>query len=322
MSNPRRPSTRPSTRNDENIRPRTTRSALSAGFDRRPYPGAPTRTKPSPAGPRRRTRQPVTASTPTPASVWPSGPYPSDPDTPWPRPITTKIVTSFTRPGEHVLVLPWPAHPQTQIPAPAEAPDDIAAVVAIITSLKRRAAAVQPDNAPTPATPATAQTPPASSSEPGHPSGDSRPGQADLVLTTVHPRDCRTHLAERVALLAARLLRAGGLLVVLTHCDWSDGTLLDPTGTIVTAGQNADLLYLQHIVALHTPIPDGGTAALAGDGQVHPPCGRTAPTDTTRGHRQPHQRIHSDVLVFTQPHDHQLHSDPPTTEQPIEEGTR
>ena len=320
MSNPRRPSTRPSTRNDENTRPAITHPKISAGIDRRPYPGAPTRTKPSPAGPTRRTRQPATTSTPTPASVWPSGPYPSDPDTPWPRPVTAKIVTSFTRPGEHVLVLPWPVHPQTL--APAEVPDDIAAVVAIITSLKRQAAAIQPDNAPTPATPATAKTPPAGSPESGHPSGNSRPRQADLVLTTVHPRDCRTHLAEQVALLAARLLRAGGLLVVLTHCDWSDGTLLDPTGTIVTASQNADLLYLQHIVALHTPLPDRRPIALAGDGQVHPPHGQTVPSEATRGPRQPHRRIHSDVLVFTQPHDHQLDSHPPTTDQPLQEGTR
>lgn len=298
--------------------PRTTRPTRSADIDRRPYPGAPTRTTPSPAGPRHRARRPSTASTPTPASVWPCGPYPSDPDTPWPRPVTTKIVTSFTKPGEHVLALPWPTHPPT--PAPAETPDEIAATVELITSLKRQATALRWDHTPTP-TPV--ETQPAHVCEPDTPTGDARLGHVDLVLTTVHPRDCTTHPAERVALLAARLLRTGGLLVVLTHCDWSDGTLVDPTGTIVTAAQHADLLYLQHIVALHTPIPDGRTTRLPDDCHTRPLPSRTAPPTTAAlGRPQPHRRIHCDVLVFTQPHDHQLDSHPPTTGQPLEEGTR
>jgi hypothetical protein len=68
----------------------------------------------------------------------------------------------------------------------------------------------------------------------------------------------------------------------------------------VASAQNADLLYLQHIIALHTPIHGGQLVAH--------PHGAEAPThDRAHGHGlpAPHRRISSDVLVFAQPHDHQ-----------------
>ncbi|MFC9472734.1 hypothetical protein ACFTS5_11110 [Nocardia sp. NPDC056952] len=50
--------------------------------------------------------------------------------------------------------------------------------------------------------------------------------------------------AAQLAALAADDLAEGGVLVALTRCTHtSDGTLIDPTGPVVTAGQNADLLY-------------------------------------------------------------------------------
>ncbi len=82
-------------------------------------------------------------------------------------------------------------------------------------------------------------------------------GGADLVVTSLHPQDSGNRGASTVALFAARLLRVDGILVVLTRCDWTAGELADPTGAVVTAGQKADLGYLQHIVAVHTPVRDG-----------------------------------------------------------------
>jgi hypothetical protein len=95
-------------------------------------------------------------------------------------------------------------------------------------------------------------------------------------------------------------LRVGGILTVLTHSDWSQGELVDPTGPVVASAQNADLLYLQHIIALHTPIHSGQFI-----GHLH--SAEAATHDRAHGYRlpAPHRRISSDVLVFAQPHDHQ-----------------
>jgi hypothetical protein len=147
---------------------------------------------------------------------------------------------------------------------------------------------------------------------------------ADIIIASLHVEHSGdhssshsdSHAADLVALFAARLLRVGGILVVLTHCDWATGELTDPTGAVVAAGQNADLLYLQHIVALHAPIrdgqfvvadehPDSDFEGYAEDGGVGDPQARARHRALVRGLPAPHRRIHSDVLVFAQPHDHQ-----------------
>src|SRR5205814_88591 len=77
-----------------------------------------------------------------------------------------------------------------------------------------------------------------------HPGDQPELRVADLVIASVGPD---TPLDDRLGLACARLLRTGGILVVLTHSDWTRGRLVDPTGPIVATAQNADLLYLQHI---------------------------------------------------------------------------
>jgi SAM-dependent methyltransferase len=121
---------------------------------------------------------------------------------------------------------------------------------------------------------------------------------ADLVITSLPPHHGGPCASDHLMLLAARLLRVGGLLAVLTHSDWSTGELLDPTGPLVASAQNADLLYLQHIVALHTSLRDGQPPSVTKPSGAH-----------GRGFVPPHRRISSDVLVFAQPRDHQQ---PPT----------
>ncbi|MFI1241090.1 hypothetical protein [Nocardia salmonicida] len=94
--------------------------------------------------------------------------------------------------------------------------------------------------------------------------------------------------AAQLAALAADDLAEGGVLVVLTRCTHtSDGAVIDPTGPVVTAGQNADLLYLGHIVAV--PITD--------DTITGPPrCVHKQSPSAPR-----HRKAHADVLVFLQP---------------------
>jgi hypothetical protein len=140
------------------------------------------------------------------------------------------------------------------------------------------------------------------------------PTNTDLVITSLHPEHSGDHDADLVALVAARLLRVGGIFVVLTHCDWSGGELIDPTGAAVASAQNADLLYLQHIVALHAPVRGGRFVSE----QLTGSDGAAAGDDVLARHRAavrglpaPHRRIHSDVLVFAQPHDYEPHRQAP-----------
>jgi hypothetical protein len=307
--------------------------------DRRPYPSAPARTATSRRGTRRTstpTRSRTAFTAPTPATVWACGPTPLDPDTPWPTPILTKIVTSFSEPGDRVVVLPRPSTAPTPLHGPGRAdalidhattvePDDeLATALTAITNLARRARVLRlepdltaggrssrpfwadlvgtSDNTPAPEPDALPSgAPDAAPHRPDVTSAD-----ADLIITSLRPEPSTDRASNHVALLAARLLRVGGILAVLTHSDWSRGELVDPTGPVVASAQNADLLYLQHIIALHTPIHSGHFA-----GHRH---GAEAPTHhRAHGHGlpAPHRRISSDVLVFAQPHDHQPPPLPP-----------
>jgi hypothetical protein len=298
------------------------------GSHRQPYPNAPTRT----SSPRRTTPRAATPRRPrtfpmgpTPATVWACGPTPIDSDATWPAPILTKIVTSFSKPGDRITLLPWPTATPRPLPTPvgtggltdraptAESDDHLDTALATIEGLDRTVALIDlqldptatgpasrpfwADLLPTPDDPRTPETQP----QPGD-AAATRPnittGTTDLIITSLRPEHSGDRASDHLALLAARLLRVGGILAVLTHSDWSCGELLDPTGTVVACAQNADLLYLQHIIALHTPIRRG---------HFHlPPAPEEAPAPHhASGQPAPHHRISSDVLVFAQPHDHQ-----------------
>ncbi|GAA1214535.1 hypothetical protein [Prauserella alba] len=124
--------------------------------------------------------------------------------------------------------------------------------------------------------------------------------RADLVLASLPSHAADTLSLHRIARAAATQLRAGGIFAVYTHSDSHRGRLIDPTGDIVAACQHADLLYLQHIVALHTPIRAG---------HLHSDPSPAHTTDHDRAHHRaharglpaPHLRVHSDILVFAQP---------------------
>lgn len=318
----------PQGRTDSTRPPRSRRDG-----EGKPYPNAPARTAAGWRDTRRAstpTRPDTASPAPTPATVWPCGPSPIDPDAPWPTPIMTKIVTSFSEPGDRVIVLPWP----TVLPRLTHAPigadeltdrapetdpgDQLATALTAIEDLDRtaRVLRVQADSiARGPASPPFWADLLGGPNNPHAPEPDSRPGDApaataarfdlaagtaELIITSLRPEHNPDRASDHVALLAARLLRVGGILAVLTHSDWSRGELVDPTGPVVACAQNADLLYLQHIVALHTPIHRGQFR--------REPHGAQAPTRDpapVRGLPAPHQRISSDVLVFAQPHDHE-----------------
>lgn len=68
----------------------------------------------------------------------------------------------------------------------------------------------------------------------------------------------------------AALVAPGGTLAVLTHSHRTGGVLVDPMGSVVAAAQNADLLYLQHIVLITGPLL--AAANPAEDGAAHQPA--------------------------------------------------
>ncbi|OXM43775.1 hypothetical protein [Amycolatopsis alba] len=129
-----------------------------------------------------------------------------------------------------------------------------------------------------------------------------RGARADLVIVSLPEHTAESVSLDRLALLASNRLRQGGILAVYTHSDWTRGRLVDPTGAIVAAAQQADLLYLQHIVVLHTPV-EKGRLRPAPYSAVAAEYDRARHHATVRGLPSPHLRAHGDVLAFAQPSD-------------------
>ncbi|MEV0675919.1 hypothetical protein AB0I60_05275 [Actinosynnema sp. NPDC050436] len=336
----------------DSTHPAPARPGGHRGGDRRPWPTAPTTTHVSPGKPAKstagtgRSRSHGSASTPTPATVWTAGTAPIDLDATWPAALVERIVTSFSKPAERVVLLDRPTPERTR-PAlgvvgadgvidhpPGTEPDaELADTIAVVERLDRAAHVERIPVDPTPTGPASRPfwadlvrgVDPAPTTVPTAPEATVAvpvPGEvanlgdaADLIVASLPPHVSGNQSADLVALYAARRLRVGGILVVLTRSDWRSGELTDPTGAVVTAGQNADLLYLQHIVALHTPVRDGRFHVAdtqsddhpddnSGDRDVDDADALTRHRAVVRGLPSPHRRIHSDVLVFAQPHDH------------------
>jgi hypothetical protein len=351
---PRRSAPHGPTRRDDSTRPASTRSGARRSAERRPYPTASTTTRVSPAKPgsaSARPRSRGTVSTPTPATVWTAGPTAIELDAAWPTPIVEKIVGAFSEPGGRVALLPWPSAQPTPDDrprltpvfsdgvldhAPGDEPDDaVADALNAVEGLHRTVrvvrvpvdpAATGPGSRPFWAdlvdgldrSPATVSTPSRSDLRGAVLDGaQAAPADTDLIITSLRPEQGGDHASDLVALVAARLLRVGGILAVITHCDWPAGELIDPTGAVVASAQNADLLYLQHIIALHTPVRDGRFAveSLTGlDGATDDEVARAVHRATVRGLPAPHRRVHSDVLVFAQPHQYE-----PLTVSPAEQ---
>ncbi|CRK55153.1 hypothetical protein [Alloactinosynnema sp. L-07] len=357
MTQPDNSARRSPRRRADSTHPAPARPGGHRGGDRRPWPTAPTTTRVSPGKPAKstagtgRSRSRGSAATPTPATVWTAGSAPIDLDATWPATLVERIVTSFSKPAERVVLLDRTTPDRTRPTlgvvgadgvidhAPGTEPDpELADTVAAVERLGRAARVERVPVDPTstgPASrpfwadlvggvgpaPATLPTAPELTVEVSVPDVVTAPvDSADLIVASLPPHRPGGHghgnTADLIALYAARRLRVGGILVVLTHCDWTSGELTDPTGAVVTAGQNADLLYLQHIVALHTPVRDGRfhLADTHSDDHLDANFGDrdTADADARARHRAvvrglpvPHRRIHSDVLVFAQPHDHQ-----------------
>ncbi|MEV6639634.1 hypothetical protein [Amycolatopsis sp. NPDC051371] len=321
---------RPRHRGDSTRPPRRRR-----GGDLAPYPGAHstttgaagTRATARPGGrpPRSHRRTSSGSPDPIPATVWTCGPDPIDAHESWPVPIVERITSVFTTVGGHVVLVdagtatPASATPETPdatatggvIPAPVQE-----AVRALGRTVNAVALDTRADVAVTSSRPfwadlvgdSTASTADPATDAVGDPAlggcgaVDSGQQRADVVLVALPAQVVERVSLDRLALRAAAVVRRGGIVAVYTHSDGNGERLLDPTGAIVAAAQHADLLYLQHIVVLHTPVRAGGLHAVP-SASVAAEYDRTARHATVRGLPAPHLRAHADILVFAQPAD-------------------
>ncbi len=327
---------RPGRRTDSTRPPRTRR-----GGDLAPYPGArvhsttagageiDSASRPEGTSTSSRQRSAPSSTAPTPATVWTCGRDPIDAHAMWPVPIVESITAAFTDPGAHVVLVDLD-------PAPATVPRSVAegsattgeaspaAAREAVRALGRTADTVMfhsGDGGPAASSrpfwadlvtaasdPSAAlagtPSPPAHTATPAGAEGPEpeRGARADLVLVSLPGHAAESVSLDRLALLAANRLRQGGILAVYTHSDWTPGRLADPTGAIVAAAQHADLLYLQHIVVLHTPVEKGRLRA-APSAAVAAEYDRARHRATVRGLPAPHLRAHGDVLAFAQPAD-------------------
>jgi modification methylase len=101
----------------------------------------------------------------------------------------------------------------------------------------------------------------------------------------------RSGIAEVLA-GCAWLLRPGGLLVTVTKNTRRLGRLNDLAAGTVELAEQAGFGYLQHIIALHAAVRDGGLAA-------RPSFWQLTQTRKARARGEPcHLVVHEDVLVF------------------------
>src|SRR6266508_2563806 len=90
----------------------------------------------------------------------------------------------------------------------------------------------------------------------------------------------------------ATVLRPGGFLVTVTRNPRPQGRLFDLTAATVQLAQQAGLVYLQHVIALHAAIRDGQLVAP-------PSLRQRINTRNARARGVPvHLQVHEDVLVF------------------------
>jgi len=275
------PASRPSNR-DDSTRPRRTRPANGI-----PYPGAP---DPAGAGtqPRRSTKTTKPANrnrelAPIPPTVWTAGPEPIDPTATWPVPIIEAITTSFSAVGDRVVLAPWPT---ARADAERAADDELTAAHQAVRALRHDASVRQ-------LVPTTSSSESVTADLEDHAARDVE--RSNLVITSLRPELGADGSIETFTLAAARALTFGGVFAVYTCSDWSTGRLTDPSESLIAAAQNADLLYLQHIVTLHVPIKNGHLRPPPEPDDKHGGQGARNP-----GSRPVHARVHGDVLVFAQ----------------------
>ncbi|CAM3385517.1 hypothetical protein KIPE111705_05785 [Kibdelosporangium persicum] len=233
-----------------------------------------------------------------------------------------KLVTTYTQPGQRVLLLdpapylaprrPWPptgGHNQPR-PSPYAGLHEAGwTVVRLGRGIQTQTAAAHPDPLGEHPDDASAESesgrpPRTDSPTTDHAAGPSthrRPGP-DSTATGVGPDryDLVVTAAEPRALDWFRpadwtgLLTPAGTLAVITNGDRSRDRLADPAGSLVRAAHRAGLRYLDRIALLRVPVRDGALAVATPAPHARPTASAPPPATPAR-----HTQVHDDLFLFT-----------------------
>lgn len=126
--------------------------------------------------------------------------------------------------------------------------------------------------------------------EPDPAASGSSPDRFDLIITAAEPSTAHWfHPANW-----AGLLTPIGTLAVITRGDYSRGRLADPAGALVRAAHHAGLRYLDRIALLRVPIRDGALTAATSARHLRSQAPARPLSTPAR-----HAPVHDDLLVFT-----------------------
>lgn len=120
------------------------------------------------------------------------------------------------------------------------------------------------------------------------PSGAS-PDRYDLVITAAEPDS----LGWFRPVDWSTVLTSTGTLAVITHGDRSGGRLTDPASSLVRAAGSAGLRYLDRIALLRAPVRDGALVAATSPDRARSHISTRRPATPTQ-----HVQVHDDLLVF------------------------
>lgn len=116
------------------------------------------------------------------------------------------------------------------------------------------------------------------------------PDRYNLVITAAEPHTLDWfHPADW-----AGLLTPTGTLAVITYGDRARGQCAEPVSSLVRAAHHAELRYLDRIALLRVPVHDSALANPASTRQPHARGAADSLATTSR-----HTRVHDDLLVFT-----------------------
>lgn len=116
------------------------------------------------------------------------------------------------------------------------------------------------------------------------------PDSYDLVIAAAEP----AALDRLYPAGWSSVLTPAGILAVITHGDRSGNRLVDPASSLVRAADHAGLRYLDRIALLRAPVRDAALAVVAS-------TNHTRSHTSTRPFSTPfrHVQVHDDLLVFT-----------------------
>ncbi|MET9225565.1 hypothetical protein [Lentzea sp. NPDC003310] len=112
----------------------------------------------------------------------------------------------------------------------------------------------------------------------------------DLVIAAAEPQALSWFLPAEWG----HLLTPTGVLAVITRGDRASHRFADPADLLVRATHSAGLLYLDRIALLRTPVRDGALVVTTPAGHVRSRTSTSPPTTPVR-----HVQVHDDLLVFT-----------------------